>query len=345
MSAGPAAGPGASGASGAPATESGSALRPAAALPCPAGPSSWRHLHGTSRTRTGGCGRDTHAAREGLRGRHRPAPARARGPAGGRGTQSAQPRCPPRRRQRRAARPAAPESGASPSGAERAAARGPYLSSPPSASLSSAVRLGDASSLSPLAFPAAIFFSSSPKAAAAAAAVASDTPQDFMETRRIHNSQRRHPPGPGPATTPPIPARDRHTNFIAASSSAAGGGDEKSQRGGGEGGGGRGCGAPGSAAAAARLEGHIAGADEGQPRARTAGAAGAHGAGGTGGIWWRHKLPRHQHKVVVIVSHSEPHAAVVTPPLLARPGPPIAGTRSPHVTFVDSRQLRLHATC
>lgn len=205
MSAGPAAGPGASGASGAPATESESALRPAAALPCPAGPSFWRHLHGTSRTRTGGCGRDTHAAREGLRDRHRPAPARARGPAGGRGTESAQPRCPPRRRQRRAARPAAPESGASPSGAERAAARGPYLSSPPSASLSSAVRLGDASSLSPLAFPAAIFFSSSPKAAAAAAAVASDTPQDFMETRRIHNSNADTPPGRGPQRRPQSP--------------------------------------------------------------------------------------------------------------------------------------------
>lgn len=148
---------------------------------------------------------------------------------------------------------ASPESGASPSGADRAGDGGPYLSSPLSASLSSAVRLGDASSLSPLAFPAAIFFSSSPKAAAAAAAVASDTPQDFMETQRIHNSNADTPPGPGPATTPPISARDRHTNFIAASSSAAGGSDEKSQRGGGEGGGGRGCGAPGSAAAAARL--------------------------------------------------------------------------------------------
>lgn len=38
------------------ARETVSALRPAAALPCPAGPSSWRHLHETSRTRKGGCG-------------------------------------------------------------------------------------------------------------------------------------------------------------------------------------------------------------------------------------------------------------------------------------------------
>lgn len=50
MSAGPAAGP------GAPTAETVSALRPAPALPCPVGPSSWRHLHETSRTQRGGCG-------------------------------------------------------------------------------------------------------------------------------------------------------------------------------------------------------------------------------------------------------------------------------------------------
>lgn len=42
-------------ASGAPAAETVSALRPPAALPCPIGPSSWRHLHETLRTRRGGC--------------------------------------------------------------------------------------------------------------------------------------------------------------------------------------------------------------------------------------------------------------------------------------------------
>lgn len=57
-----------------------------------------------------------------------------------------------------------------------------YLSNPSSASLSSAVKLHDPSLLSPLSFPAAIFFPSSPKAAAA---VARDTSQDFMSTQQI----------------------------------------------------------------------------------------------------------------------------------------------------------------
>lgn len=203
-----------------------SALRPAVASPCPAGPSSWRHLHETSRTRKGGCGE-----------RHtRFVSAPEKPPTGP--CQSPRPRH-QQRRERQAEVPAPPppqasrapassESSACLSGAAPAVARSSYLSSPPSASLSSAVRLGDASSLSPLAFPAAIFFSSSPKAAAAAA-VASDTPQDFMETQRIHNSNADTPlPGPEPARTLSISARDRHTNFISASSSAARGGGEKS---------------------------------------------------------------------------------------------------------------------
>lgn len=172
------------------ARETVSGLRPAAALPCPAGPSSWRHLHETSRTRKGGCGeRHTRLVSTPATPPSRPC-------------QSLRPRR-QRRRERQAEVPAPPpplasrtpassESGACLSRAAPAVARSPYLSSPPSASLSSAVRLGDASSLSPLAFPAAIFFSSSPKAAAAA--VASDTPQDFMETQRIHNSNADTPP-------------------------------------------------------------------------------------------------------------------------------------------------------
>lgn len=257
------------------ARETVSALRPAAALPCPAGPSSWRHLHETSRTRKGGCGeRHTRLVSAPATPLTRP-------------SQSLRPRRQPRR-ERQAEVPAPPppqasrtpassESGACLSRAAPAVARSPYLSSPPSASLSSAVRLGDASSLSPLAFPAAIFFSSSPKAAAAAAAVASDTPQDFMETQRIHNSNADTPlPGPEPARTPPISARDRHTNFISASSSAARGGGEKNpntvevKAAAAEA-----CGATGSGATTARLQGHIAGVGRGQPQAGTAGMAGA----------------------------------------------------------------------
>lgn len=141
MSAGPAAGPGASGASGAsraPATDSVSALRPAAALPCPVGPSSWRHLHGTSRTRTGGCGRDTRASL-GAPARTPTRPARARGPAGGHCAESAQPRCPPRRRQRRAALPAAQRAAPArpgPSGRLTAARTCPVRRAPPSPRLS-----------------------------------------------------------------------------------------------------------------------------------------------------------------------------------------------------------------
>lgn len=262
MRAGRAVGPGTS---GAPAGETVSALQPAAALPCPVGPSSWRHLHETSRTRRGGCGEGhtrlvsapatppTHPC---------PIPRPRRRRIQHRERQAQVPAPPPPEANRARA---SPETGANrPEPTGRVGDGDPYLSSPPSASLSSAVRLGDASSLSPLAFPAAIFFSSSPKAAAAAAAVASDTPLDFMETQRIHNSDADTPPrGPGPATTPPTSARDPHTNFIATSSSAAGGSDKKSQRGGGEGGGGWGCGAPGSAAAAARLVGSHRGGGRG----------------------------------------------------------------------------------
>lgn len=53
MSAGRVAGPGASRGT---ARETVSALRPVATLPCPVGPSSWRHLHEISRTRRSGCG-------------------------------------------------------------------------------------------------------------------------------------------------------------------------------------------------------------------------------------------------------------------------------------------------
>lgn len=52
MSAGRVAGPRAS---RGPARETVSALRAAATLPCPVGPSSWRHLHEISRTRRSGC--------------------------------------------------------------------------------------------------------------------------------------------------------------------------------------------------------------------------------------------------------------------------------------------------
>lgn len=50
-----------------------------------------------------------------------------------------------------------------------------------------------------------------------------------------------------------------------------------------------------------------------------------------GGIRWRNKLPRHQHKVVVIVSHSEPHAAAVTPP----PCPADAANRNARLASRD----------
>lgn len=64
-----------------------------------------------------------------------------------------QPRCPPRRRQKTGSRSGLPRRGANrPEPTGRVGDGDPYLSSPPSASLSSAVRLGDASSLSPLAF-------------------------------------------------------------------------------------------------------------------------------------------------------------------------------------------------
>lgn len=198
MSTDPAAGPGAS---AAPARETVSALRLAAALPCPVGPSSWRHLHETSRTQRGGCG-DRHSLLFNAPGtpptRPCPSPRPQRRRREERQTEVPAPP-PPETSRARSSR----ESGYCPSGADRASDGGPYLSSPPSASLSSAVRLGDASSLSPLAFPAAIFFSSSPKAAAAAAAVASDTPQDFMETQRIHNSNADTPPRTGARSDAP----------------------------------------------------------------------------------------------------------------------------------------------
>lgn len=175
------------------ARETVSALRPAATLPCSGGPSSWRHLHEISRTRKGGC-RERHTrlvsapATPPTGPCQRPRPRRQR-----RQERQAEVPTPPPPQASRA--PASSESGACLSRVARAVAGSLYLSSPPSASLSSAVRLGDASSLSPLAFPAAIFFSSSPKAAAAAA-VASDTPQDFMETQRIHNSNADTTPHP-----------------------------------------------------------------------------------------------------------------------------------------------------
>lgn len=161
------------------ALETVSALRPAAASPCPAGPSSWRHLHETSRTRKGGCG-ERHTRFVSAPEKPPTGPCQSPRPRHQqrRELQAEVPAPPPPQASRA---PASSESSACLSGAAPAVARSSYLSSPPSASLSSAVRLGDASSLSPLAFPAAIFFSSSPKAAAAAA-VASDTPQDFMET-------------------------------------------------------------------------------------------------------------------------------------------------------------------
>ena len=195
MSAGRAAGPGTS---GAPAGETVSALQPAAALPCPVGPSSWRHLHETLRTRRGGCGeRHTRLVRAPATLPTHPCtiPRPRRRRIRHRERQAQVPAPPPPEANRARA---SPERGANrPEQTGRVGDGDPYLSSPPSASLSSAVRLGDASSLSPLAFPAAIFFSSSPKAAAAAAAVASDTPLDFMETQRIHNSDADTPPRAG----------------------------------------------------------------------------------------------------------------------------------------------------
>lgn len=137
-----------------------------------------------------------------------------------------------------------------------------------------------------------------------------------METQRIHNSNADTPPRAGasndapqsphgtgaPTLSPPPPppraAATKNPNAVAAKAAAAGAAEPLGRQ--------RrrfGC----RVTSRGRTVGsHGQGRREWPERA---------GLGSTGGIRWRHKLPRHQHKVVVIVSHSEPHAAAVTPPL------------------------------